>query len=190
MSETVKAFQAGAFQAGDKVEIVGAGRNGSSAFVGHTQVINRIWADGSGANCEGWDYPASSLRLITAPALAPGVRVRVISGVTKGREGVIENVFDQRGGDRVYYEMSGLVYEANELEVLPEPVRVPAAGEVWRYSQNGNRYMVISIGKQREGDTWHPAVIYRAYRDGEVYSRRLEAFMDRFRFVEVESETR
>jgi hypothetical protein len=178
------------FKIDGKVEITGPTSDGYSGFIGLPSVVAGFGPDSEVRvrlpNCVSTiGFPQSSLRLLTAPALAPGVRVKTTQDSRpswlRGMEGVIADVWvdDNRliGVDMADGRTVAR-YEADELEVLPD--REPQPAEVWRHNRTGGRYVVIEVGKQKEADEWHAAVMYRPQLERQMYSRRLESFLESF----------
>jgi len=95
---------------------------------------------------ERWYYHPDALR--PAPALAPGVRVKVLD-IKPEEDGhpVIAGVWTSVAGEVCYTleDDKNTLWHAHELEVLPEPEpkREPVMGEVWR-SDGGRGVMLIA----------------------------------------------
>jgi hypothetical protein len=176
------------FKIDGKAEITGPASDGYSGFIGLTSVVAGFGPDSEVrvrlpnlATTIG--FPQSSLRFI--PVLLPGMRVKTTQDSRpswlRGKEGTIADAYvdDNRliGVDMADGRTVAR-YEADELELLPETEPQPA--EVWRHNRTGGRYVVIEVGKQKEADEWHAAVTYRPQLERQMYSRRLESFLESF----------
>jgi hypothetical protein len=182
------------FKVGDKVEITGPASDGYSGFIGLPSVVAGFGPDSEVRvrlpNCASTvGFPQSSLRLMARVILAPGVRVRLpgklvsYPGETDTTIKAVYSADKWEGGaldqpGAVYLLASGAYATPDELEVLPDPEPQPA--EVWRHNRTGDRYVVIEVGKQKEADEWHAAVMYRPQKERQMYSRRLESFLESF----------
>jgi hypothetical protein len=170
------------FKVGDRVEVMAGPLMGKTGMVTWSREIGCAVGLTDGLQ----HFPHSCLRLI--PALAPGMRVKTTQdsrpSFYRGKEGKVHGRWpnDDKGEESWEIRLEGVWaterYEADELEVLP--AADPQPGEVWRHNRTRDRYVVIRVGKQKEGADWHTAVIYRPPMETPLYSRRLESFLESF----------
>jgi ribosomal protein L21E len=185
------------FKVGDKVQIIAANDpQDNMGFIGKKTTVRGLASrqvivtipDGSAKMTDCYWFTPDQVRLVTVPALAPGVRVKTTQdsrpSFRRGQIGEVTTAVQVNGhqcwrvefpdtADREYF-----TYEADELEELPDPE--PQLAEVWRHNRTGGRYVVIEVGKQKEADEWHAAVMYRPQLERQMYSRRLESFLESF----------
>lgn len=118
----------------DRVMITGDASYHGTVNKGQLGLVKRVMRDGTVDvlldNGTAHYFLLSSLRLV--PTFKPGDRVR-FRGLDWNRgpaTAQIECVWHSKGRADLY-EIDGVRYEADELEHVPEPARVPKAGEVW-----------------------------------------------------------